>query len=344
MEKDVLVSVIIPVYNGEGTVAECLSAVFQSGYESLEVIVVDDHSTDHSRATVRQFPCAIIRLEENVGAAAARNRGARASTGEVLFFLDADILIERDTIERILRTFRSRSDIGALFCSYQKDTIPSNFCSRYKNLVHHYTHQISESNAATFCSGFGAVRREVFFRFGGFDERYRSLEDIEFGYRLHQAGCRIYLDKEIQLTHCKRYSLIGLIQSDLFHRAVPWTKIMLQKRIFRNDLNTRINNVLSVPVVFLILLAIPLLPLYSASRYAVLLLLVVFLALNLDFYGFVYRERGLGFTLKTVAMSWLSYLYSGVGLLIGVAAFLRETYLMSPFTEKKTPSPEKPSK
>ena len=137
-------------------------------------------------------------MTENAGPAAARNKGAEASRGEILFFLDSDIIIERNAIEQIVKSFQSKPNISALFCSYQKNTVPSNFYSEYKNFVHHYTHQNSLENAATFCGGFGAIKRETFFKFGGFDENYRSLEDMEFGYRLYKGGCKTYLNKQIQ--------------------------------------------------------------------------------------------------------------------------------------------------
>lgn len=322
MKKDTFVSVIIPVFNGEGTVKLCLESVFQSEYRNFEVIVVDDGSTDHSASVARQFPCQVLGMEKNLGAAAARNRGANVSLGEILFFLDSDIIIEKNTIAQIVETFHGRPDISALFCSYQKNTIPSNFFSLYKNLVHHYTHQTSRADAATFCGGFGAIRREVFLQFHGFDESHRSLEDIELGYRLHQSGHKIYLNKKIQVTHCKYYSLLGLLKSDLLHRAIPWTKIMLEKKIFRSDLNTKINNVLSIPIAFLLLLTLPSLYFFPHSRWVFVFLIGFFLVLNHDFYWFVLREKGVLFTVKTIVMSWCTYLYSGVGLMIGFITFL----------------------
>lgn len=322
MNKDILVSVIIPVFNGEKTIKRCLESVFQSENSNFEVIVVDDSSTDHSVSIACQFPCRVMRMEKNAGAAAARNKGAEVSTGELLFFLDADIIIEKNTLKQVIETFHCRPDISALFCSYQKQTFPTNFFSTYKNLVHHYTHQTARADAATFCGGFGAIKKEVFLQFHGFDESRRSLEDIELGYRLHQAGHKIYLNKQIQVTHCKQYSLLGLIKSDLLHRAIPWTQIMLEKKIFRSDLNTKIHNVLSLPVAFLLLLSVFLLPFFSYSRVVFFVLVGLFLLLNYDFYLFVLREKGALFTAKTIVMHWCTYLYSGVGLVFGFIAFL----------------------
>ncbi|MER3446057.1 MAG: glycosyl transferase [Candidatus Dadabacteria bacterium] len=329
MNEDTFISIVIPVYNGEKTVDVCLKSVFSSDYKRFEVIVVDDNSTDNSLRIVNDFPCKVVRTGKNIGPAAARNRGAEASSGEVLFFLDSDIIVARDTIRQIVKAFKDIPDISALFCSYQKNTVPSNFYSVYKNLFHYYTHQTSREDAATFCGGFGAIKRNVFFRLGGFNENYKSLEDIELGYRLYQSGYKIYLDKNIRLTHCKKYNLLSLIKSDVINRAIPWTKIMLDKRIFRNDLNTKVNNVLSVPVSFLLLFNLPGLYFFSGGLYLFVLLFGFFLLLNRGFYIFVMREKGISFTIKAILMNWFNYLYSGVGLIIGILSFLKESRLRS---------------
>jgi glycosyltransferase involved in cell wall biosynthesis len=335
MRHDPLVSVIIPVFNGEATLGLCLAAVFQSVYRPIEVIVVDDGSTDSSLAIARGFPCRVEVMATNSGAAASRNQGAHLAQGELLFFLDADIVIETHTLTAIVDTFRQRPAISALFCSYQPHTVPTNFWSQYKNLMHHYTHQTSAPEAATFCGGFGAIKRGVFAEFGGFDEAYRSLEDIELGYRLHQAGHAILLNRAIQVTHLKAYSLLGLIKSDVLHRAIPWTRIMLDKRVFRNDLNTKSNNVLSVMAAYLLLLCLLLLPAIPSAVRPALTLLALFLGLNWRFYLFVWRTRDPLFTLGAIVMHWFTYLYSGVGLALGVLLYLRQAVWPAPIEGRR---------
>lgn len=321
---DKTITVIIPVFNSQETIAACLEAVFRSAYKPFEVIVVDDGSTDDSAAISRRFPCRVIQLHRQSGPAAARNAGARVASADILFFLDSDILIEPDTLSLIMDSFRERPDISGLFCSYQKDTIPSNFCSTYKNLLHHFTHQTSREEASTFCGGFGALTKDAFLSVGGFDETYRALEDIELGYRLMRAGHRIYLNKRIQVTHCKTYSLLGLIKSDVLNRAIPWTRIMVSKWVFKNDLNTRIHHVISVPVSFLILILIPLSFPFPMGLPLLILLMAALLALNYSFLMFVFREKGAAFTLQTVIMSWFGYLYSGAGLVYALLPRVRE--------------------
>lgn len=281
--------------------------------------MIDDHSSDGSAAIARGFPCTILKSAMNVGPAAVRNIGAREARAPIFFFLDADILVEPDTLTKIAGTMAADSSLAALFGSYGKKTLPSDFCSRYKNLVHHYTHQHSRADAATFCSGFGAIRRDDFRRLGGFDPQCRFLEDIELGYRMNREGLRVRLCKDLQMTHCKRYTLASLVRSDLFGRAVPWTRLMIETGIYRNDLNTRWNNVLSVPAAFLLLAS----PAFPDPLLAAPILLCLFMALNAGLLQLTYSEGGLLFALQSCLMCWFGYLYSGIGVGVGLATCWR---------------------
>ncbi len=307
------ISIVIPVHNGAEFLGACLASVFASDYPDFEVIVVDDASTDASASIAGQFPIRVISSPHRRGAAAARNTGAEMALGDILFFLDADILIRPGTLRAAAAEFAAHPAVSALFGSYGTHTLPENFFSRYKNLVHYFTHQNSSAEASTFCSGFGAIRRESFEQVRGFDPDFRYLEDIELGYRMRSAGIRIRLCKDLQFTHCKRYSFWSLIRSDVAGRAIPWTRLMLVRGIFRNDLNTRWNNVLSVPAAFLLLLC----PFIFHHAWADATLAIVFLGLNAKFLSLTYREGGLPFALSSALMCWFSYLYSGLGVAAG---------------------------
>jgi len=322
MTQKPLISVIIPVFNGAQTIESCLHSVFQSDCSNFEVIVVDDGSTDDTLTRILDFNCKIVSLRKNRGPAKARNQGAEDAKSDILFFLDADITIERNTLTSIILTFQERKETSALFCSYQKNTPVENFISKHKNILHHYTHQISREEAVTFCGGFGAIRRKVFFSLGGFNPNIKTLEDIELGYRLHQAGHNILLNKDIQLTHHKQYSIKDLIQSDVLGRAIPWTKLMLKKRIFRNDLNTRLENILSVPVSYLILAPCFISFFWAKGLFFLSSLILLFFILNSRFLAFVFLEKNGWFTIRSAGLLWLGYLYSGIGFLLGIFSFL----------------------
>ena len=309
------ISVIVPAFNNAIFIGHCLSALCQCN-PVPEIIVVDDASTDGTAEIAEQYPCTVIRLERNRGAGYARNHGVSFSRGDILFFLDSDILLEPETVGRIIEKFAMNPEVDALFGSYQKDTVPKNFFSQYKNLLHHFTHQNSSASATTFCGGFGAVRRQVFEHLSGFDESLRALEDIEFGYRMYKAGYKIRLEKDLQFTHLKSYTLSTLVHSDVLNRSIPWTKLMLKYGIVRNDLNTKWNNIGSVVLAYFLVFLV----LINASPVILVACTGMFLALNKSFLLFVARERGFWFMLKTIAMSWLFYFYSGLGLLVGLTS------------------------
>ena len=109
----------------------------------------------------------------------------------------------RSEIGRVVEAFQRNPALGALFGSYDAAPAVGNFISQYKNLFHHYVHQNAAIRSSSFWSGFGAIRREVFERAGGFSTVYRrpSVEDIELGYRLWQQGIQTQLVKDLQVTH-----------------------------------------------------------------------------------------------------------------------------------------------
>ncbi len=169
---------------------------------------MDDGSTDNSAEISRQKGATVFQMPRQSGPAAARNLGAEKARGEILFFVDADVIVRNDTIARVAADFQLNPDIGALFGSYDESPAGRNFLSQYKNLYHHFVHQQSSTTAVTFWAGCGAIRREVFISVGGYNHRRYSkpsIEDIELGYRMRAAGHSIFLDKEIQVKHLKQW-------------------------------------------------------------------------------------------------------------------------------------------
>ena len=103
------VSVVMPVYNAETTLAECLTRLFQSTWEDFEVVLVDDGSTDQTRAIADNFPLRVVPTSGRVGPAAARNLGARVADGEVVFFIDSDVMVRADTLSRLMERYGSET-------------------------------------------------------------------------------------------------------------------------------------------------------------------------------------------------------------------------------------------
>jgi len=243
------------VHSAAEDLERCLTALRGSALQPAECIVVDDCSEDDSAEVARRFGATVLSTgDRKAGPAKARNLGARHAKGEVLLFLDSDVCVHGDTLERVRASFDGDPELDAVIGSYDDDPGAKDFLSQYKNLMHSFVHQNAKQQASTFWSGCGAVRRPVFERFGGFDETYArpSIEDIELGYRMHQAGCKLALDRKIQVKHLKRWSFWGLVKTDMLDRGIPWTELILRDRHMPNDLNVHLSQRVSVALVFLL--------------------------------------------------------------------------------------------
>ena len=133
----------------------------------------------------------------------------------------------------------------------------ADFLSQYKNLMHCFVHQNAESEASTFWSGCGAIRREVFLAMSGFDASSYTrpaIEDIELGYRMRRAGRRILLDRDLRVKHLKKWTFWGLLKTDVLDRGIPWTELILRDHKMPNDLNLQISQRVSIGLVYLMLL------------------------------------------------------------------------------------------
>lgn len=309
------IAVVIPVYDGASTLAECLGAVRGALAPGDELVVVDDASNDASAALAEAAGARVLRQPVNRGQAAARNVGVAATTADVLLFVDADVVMAPDAVERIRRTFAARPEIAAVFGSYDDAPRAPGVVSRYRNLLHHWVHQHGAAEAFSFWAGCGAVRRAAFDAVGGFDERAwrRAIEDIDLGYRLRGAGLRILLDHDLHCTHLKHWTLASMLRTDLWLRAVPWTRLMLESPATARDLNLTLVQRLSVALVGAALAATVLAIRWPALVVAAGLALAAVVLLNRDFYLFLARRRGAGFALASIPLHLLYFLCSGLG-------------------------------
>ena len=316
-------SVIIPVYNGGESFRQCLSSLGQSSRPPDEVIVVSDGDTDGSWQVAEAWGAKVFRYETSGGPARARNRGASLATGDILFFVDADVTVGLDTLAQVEQAFQHDAALAALIGSYDDQPGADNFLSQYKNLLHHYTHQVGCEEASTFWGACGAVRAEVFRAVGGFDERYRKpcVEDIELGYRLKAAGYNLRLCKHIQVKHLKCWRPISLLRAEVLYRALPWTELILDQRQPMNDLNLDRSNRLSVVLCFA--LAASLLGgwLFPALWGVALIMALGLLAINWKVYRFFYQKRGGLFALRVIPWHWFYFLYGGAAFAYGTLAY-----------------------
>lgn len=310
-------SVVLPVFDGHHYLQRSLPPLAAAlGRELLELIVVDDGSTDGSPELARSFGAQVLSSGGRLGPGAARNVGAKAARGDVLLFVDADVVAHADVPARVRDAFAAPGarDLVALFGSYDDDPPDPAWASQYMNLRHHFVHQRAPGEAATFWAGLGAVRRDAFLSAGGYDvARYRrpSIEDIELGYRLRDAGGRIRLDPSIQATHLKRWTWRDVWRTDVHCRALPWSRLLATRPPADAALNATPIERLRALCAGLVLLSLVAALLRLVPAWAPLATFALALAANAPLARFFARRRGPLFALAAMAWHQLYYLYAG---------------------------------
>jgi glycosyltransferase involved in cell wall biosynthesis len=295
-------SIIVPVHNGAGTLFACLKALIEAPGPSREILVSDDASRDNSLEIVSSMGVAITRNDVNCGAGAARNAGAAKARAPILVFVDCDVIIERDALNRITAFFDTNPQYSAVFGSYDAKPPAANLVSQYRNLLHHFVHQNGRFEAETFWTGLGAIRRSVFEHTKGFRELQHFVEDIELGVRLSSEGFRIALDPNLTCTHLKTWTLVEMARTDLYDRAIPWSALLLERRRVTNDLNTNVNGRLGVASIFLAAMSLLLAVAWPGFGLVALAAVVLLLISMRPLLQYFYRERGALFAARCVPL------------------------------------------
>jgi GT2 family glycosyltransferase len=308
-------SLVMPTIGWDDTFCRCARAALAGLESGDDALVVFDGLPLAAPAWLLESGALLLNTGLRQGPAAARNLAARSARGELLLFVDADVELHPDAIARFRARFRSDPGLTALFGSYDDHPAAPGLVSRYRNLLHHHTHSSHPGAATTFWAGCGAVRRHAFWAAGGFDAgayKRPCIEDIEFGLRLSDTGNRIELDPTIQGTHHKCWTLRSMLATDILHRAIPWSRLVLRRGSRSSQLNldpaARLSALLTL-ILALISLALPFVP---ALWPWPLLALAVIVLLNREFYALCFRRGGALLALTAIPLHALYFLYSSL--------------------------------
>jgi len=325
-----MISFVIPLYNAEKTIGRTLESLKAVEYENFEVIVVDDCSTDSSAEIVKKYDCQLVSSEKKLGAAVARNLGVERARGDIIFFIDSDILVKSDCATRVERTFKENEDVVAVVGILSKDNPFDNFSSQYKNLHMHFYMKNMPRNISCIYTSVTAVRSETFKEVGFFDSKTcrvcsASVEDIDLGQRIADAGHKIMLDPELQVVHLRNFSLKGLISND-FRRAIDWSLLFFQKNGLMRSLKDGIFAYLPVSAIlgtilspFILLSIIIFFMTMHYLFFGIFVLLgMTFLLLNSSFLFFLMKVKGGIFFIKAVIFLYSDNIIAITGSLIGL--------------------------
>jgi hypothetical protein len=320
-------SIVVPVHEGSVVLARALEAITQSDLprELWELIVVDDGSDYDAALLAPRYADKVVRLPDGPhGPGYARNRGFEMALGRNVAFINADVLVRPSTLRRFDEVLTWEPRIGAVFGSYDTRPDANNFVSQYRNLTQHYYHQRNAGESSTFWSACGAVRGDAFQQAGGFDEwhfRRRQLEDLELGQRIRSAGYRVQLRPEIQVTNLERWTLRGIIATEIFDRGVPWMRLV-NRAVAPTQTNPRnllTTKKLNIALTWLgaLLVFVGLLPTAHALLAGAAACVAVIAINDVSRFAFFLRERGVAFAFKAVVVDLLYYFVNGVAMLFG---------------------------
>lgn len=329
MPDNLRIRAVIPARNAEWCIQACLSGLFAAGFARDEIVVVDDGSTDQTAALSQQTGVRILSNPSSLGAGASRNRGAHnAEDVDILFFVDADVVVHADVRARLLDFFSLHSGIDAVFGAYDdKPSCPA-LSSQYRNLLHHYVHCQGPERPKSFWTGCGAVRASVFKCLGGFDERQRMMEDIEFGIRLTHSGRAVALYARLQGKHLKTWTVLGMARSDIFDRAIPWTRLMLFGPGLTAELNLDRQHRLSALLTVMMWLGVVGAAFFPMTLGLSALSSAAFIAVNREFLRLVRNCAGRRAALASIPLHILHYTYAvaGFGWVVAVEYLPRQTF------------------
>jgi glycosyltransferase involved in cell wall biosynthesis len=308
------VTAIVPAHNAAHFLPACLSALQASDYPLLEIIVFDDCSSDDTANIAANFHVKVIvsEYDKPLGPGRARNRASTEARTPLLLFVDADVEVHTDAVGYLVAALQDVPGVAAAFGSYDNDPAHSGYVSRYANLRHHYVHQTAEIEASTFWSGFGMIRAQVFRSIGGFDAQFSrpSIEDIELGSRVVASGATIRLVRHALAKHHKRWTLRGLWTTDIFRRAIPWSRLIAERRSSGRVLNASSRERLAAFLAHLVLLSAVIGLVAPCFFGLAVLAFLLYVYTQASFLSLVYRRGGAGTATVGLALQWCYHLYA----------------------------------
>jgi len=327
------ISIVIPVYNSSLTLKECLNSIFASSYKDYEVIVVSDSSTDNSVSIAKEYKTKIIELSENKGPAVARNTGSESAEGEILLFLDSDVIISEDSLNLIIDKFQQH-EVNAIQGIYSHKPNYKYLATQfYQSYLCYYVWPKDKRYATTLVTGCFAIRKKIFNRLSGFDVNIdkASCEDEKFGYSLIENGYEILILRNLQVVHMVNYDVVKFIKRRLT-QEIDRIKFYLREKTYKNKIKqlNYFRVILGIPIIALILLTI-----FSSFFYYNNLILITFIFLNLiyiwlhkGFLKFVTENKGFKKAVGSLFMFYLDTFLMLVALSFGLLSFfvLRKKY------------------
>jgi glycosyltransferase involved in cell wall biosynthesis len=293
MEK--YISVVIPNYNGEATIGKCLEAAFASNYKNFEVVVVDDCSDDRSGEIIKQYPCKLLSFDKRSGTSRARNAGARNCSGEVVFFIDADCLLEKDTLSIVNQTMSALAPDHMVGGTYAEVAYDDTFFNTFQSVWINYSETRKAMDPDYIAAHAMIMFKTTFDDSQGFPEDFMPIiEDVEYSHRLKRSGIKLMMNPDIQVRHIFGFNLPRSL-CNAYRKTAYWCLYSLSNKDLFSDSGTasaEFKTNVALYVVILVLLLISAILRNSALILFVPVLIVVNVILSRKLISAFLKAKG----------------------------------------------------
>jgi len=233
----VVISIVIPVYNGANTISSCLDHLKKCDCpeEKYEIIVVDNNSTDNTKDIVKKYNVKYY-FESIKGQAAARNLGARMAEGEILGFVDADCLVNKSWLKEAEKSFCD-NNIDAIVGLREHVTRNIYDVMQSVDYKKYWERELSSGRPLNkICGSNCAIRKNVFLKLKGFHEDLYPFEDIDLGFRIVENDCFIKYNPNLKVKHIYLDTLHSLMSKIYKHGFSEYN--CFKKHINKPDINS----------------------------------------------------------------------------------------------------------
>lgn len=327
------ISVIIPNRNGADTIDDCLKAAFASKDDNFDVTVVDDCSDDDSVEIISRYPCRLIRLKIHSGASVARNAGAKAADGDILFFTDSDCLLTENALTIARQTLTKLGRNTIVGGTYTTKPFDPGFFSMFQSAFINYSETKKADNPAYIAGHAMAIYSDTFRVGGGFNEDiYPILEDVDFSAKMKKKGYNLIINPAILVQHVFNFSFIGSM-TNAYTKAKYWSRYSWINGDLLTDSGTASLELKITSLLFMTLLALIMSGLgfgNLAPFYCAIAVALCWIVLIRKQFAVFFQTGGAVFTMfAAVYYSTLFQLAASAGALRGLALVFSETAKMS---------------
>ncbi len=315
-----IISVIIPCYNASKTLRPCVLSVINTKFSNLEILLVDDQSTDSTPNIISklcdEFPKTVKSIKQMTrgGPSKARNSGADKAIGHYLFFLDSDTIMAADALDNFLLRIKSADAVVGI---YEAEPLNPGMVSRYKAYLNHYF--FSRSGVIpyeVFDSSRAGIKADIFRDLGGYNTSLKwgmDFENEELGYRIIKKY-KMVLDPNIHVGH-HFPDFIGLTKT-YFKRVAQWMEIFMLRRKFESGGVTSADTGLSSASLLFSLISLLGTIGHPMIGFLSLLFFLIYLKGYLGFFLFVAQKR-IAHTPFAICLNIYFTLVLSVGALVG---------------------------